>query len=100
VFELAFSSSDDEVIADAVSVWIVGGDPAPPGSFAGYFAKRMERSRSFSPRLRQVTIRAIESIKYNVLEVSGLETIRLLNRLNVDATIWWTNMYGCGCWQG
>ena len=85
VFEFAFSSRDDEVIADAVSVWIVGGDPAPPGSFAGYFAKRVDRSRTFSPRLRQVTIRAIEPVEYNVLKVSELETIRLLNRLNVDA---------------
>jgi hypothetical protein len=85
VFEFAFSSNDDEVIADAVSVWIIGGDPTPPCSFVGYFAKCMERSRPFSPRLRQVSIRAIESIKYNRLEVSGLETIHLLNCLNVDA---------------
>jgi hypothetical protein len=85
VFELAFSSSDDEVIADAVSVWIVGGYLAPPGSFAGYFAKCMERSEPFSQRLRQVTIRAIGSIRYNALKVSGLETIRLLNHLNINA---------------
>jgi hypothetical protein len=85
VFEFAFSSSDDEVIVDAVSVWIVGGDPAPPGSFAGYFAKRVEKSWPFSPRLRQMSIRVIESIECNALEVSGLETIRLLNRLSVDA---------------
>jgi hypothetical protein len=31
-----------------------------------------------------VSIRAIERIRYGVLEVSGLETVRLLNRLNVD----------------
>ena len=85
VFELAFSSHNDEVIADAVSLWIVGGDPAPPGSFAGHFAKRVDRSRPFSPRLRQVIIHAIELINYNALEVLGLEPIRLLNHLNVDA---------------
>ena len=97
VFEFAFSSHDDEVIADAASVWIVGGNPAPSSSFAGYFTKRVERSTPFSPRLRQVIIRAIELIEYNGLEVSGLETIRLLNHLNLDTDdmvdklgwVWW-----------
>jgi hypothetical protein len=83
VFEYAFSSRDDDIVADAVSVWVVGGDPAP-GLFARYFAKRMERKGPVSPRLRQVTIRAIELIKDNVLEVLGFESIRLLNCLDVD----------------
>jgi hypothetical protein len=85
VFELAFSSDDDDVIAGVVSVWIVRGHPSPPGSLACYFVKRVERSRPFSSRLRQVSIRAIETIRYNALDGSGSETIRLLNCLNVDA---------------
>jgi hypothetical protein len=103
VFKLAFSHHDDDVVADAVSVWIIGGDPAPPGSFAHYFVKHVEGSRSFSPRLRQVTIRAIESVKYNVLEVSAFETIHLLNRLNVgvddmvDKHVWAQLLAGVIC---
>ena len=41
----------------------------------------MERYAPFSPRLRWVTILAIERSE---LKVSELETIRLLNRLYVD----------------
>jgi hypothetical protein len=84
VFETAFSSDDDEVIADAASIWIVAGDHAPPGSFARYFAKRVERSTPFSPRLRQISIRVIERTWHGELETAGLETVRLLNRLDVD----------------
>ena len=84
MFEAAFSSNDDEFIADAVSVWIVGDDHTPPGSCARYFAKRVERSKPFSPRLRRVTIRVIERIWRNELNVSGLETVYLLNRLSVN----------------
>ena len=84
MFETAFSSDDDEVIADAASVWIVGGDHAPPGSFARYFTKRVESSTPFSSRLRQISIRVIERTWHGELEVSGLETVHLLNRLDVD----------------
>ena len=38
----------------------------------------------FSPRLRWVTILAIERIRRSELKVSELETIRLLDRLYVD----------------
>jgi cyanophycinase-like exopeptidase len=68
-FEVAFSSNDDEVIADAVTIWIIGGDQAPLGSFASYFAKRVESNSPFSPRLRQVAIRAIELTWRRELEV-------------------------------
>jgi hypothetical protein len=84
VFETAFSSDDDEVIADAVSIWIVGGDHVPPVSLARYLAKRVEKHTPFSPRLRQMSIRVIERIWHGELEVSGLETVRLLNRLDVN----------------
>jgi hypothetical protein len=84
MFETAFSSDDDEVVADAVSIWIVGSDHPPPGSLARYLAKRVERSTPFSPRLRQMSIRVIERTWHGELEMAGLETVRLLNRLDVD----------------
>jgi len=56
VFETAFSSND-EVIADALCVCIVGGGYAPFGSYARCLAKRVERDVPFSPRLRQASIR-------------------------------------------
>ena len=43
VFEIAFSSEDDEVIADAMCAWIADRDHMPPGSFVRYFAERVER---------------------------------------------------------
>jgi hypothetical protein len=82
-FEVAFSSNNDEVLADAVNVWIVDSDQTPPGPFVSYFAKRVESSRPFSPRLRQVVIHAIESIWYRDPEVLELEAVCLLNHLNV-----------------
>jgi len=84
VFETAFSSHDDEVITDAVSAWIMDCDLAPPGSCARYFASRVERDTPFSPRLRWMTLRAIERIEPGELKVSGLEIVRLLNHLNID----------------
>ena len=86
VLETAFSSDDDDVIADAVCVWIIGGGSKPPGSCARYLAKRVERGEPFSPRLRQASIRAIERIWCNDLGMSwlGLDTVRWLNRLDVD----------------
>ena len=84
VFETAFSSYNDEVIADAVSVWIASGDYTPSGSCVHYFSKRVERGAPFSPRLRQVSIYAIEHTWHSELQVSALETIHLLNHLNID----------------
>jgi len=84
MFKVAFSSEDDEVIADAVCVWIMDGDRTLLGSLAHYFARRVEQSKPFSPRLRQMGTRAIYRIWYCGLPVSTLETIRLLNRLEVD----------------
>ena len=83
-FKTAFSSDDDDVIADAVSIWVVDGNGASPGSCARYIAKRVERDKPFSPRLRRVSIRATERILYRELEVSELEALRWLNRLNID----------------
>ena len=83
MFEAVFSSDDDEVIADAVCAWIVG-DCTPAGSIACYFAKRVEKTEPFSPRLRQVTIRAIYRIWRSEVTTSALETVRLLHCLDVD----------------
>ena len=80
VFEAAFSSDDDEVIADVVCAWIAG-TRTPTSSFVCYFAKRLEKTSPLSPRLRQVTIRAMCRIRRSELTMS---TIRLLHRLNAD----------------
>jgi len=85
VFETAFSSRDDEVIADAVSAWIMDRVRAPPGSFVRYFTGRVERDTPFPQRLRRITLHAIGRIHDSELKMSGLEAIRLLNGLNVDA---------------
>jgi len=85
MFENVFLSHDDDIIADAVCVWIAAGDNPPPGSYVQYFAKRVERDTPFSPRLRRVSIRAIECTWRRELKVSVLETALLLNRLKVDA---------------
>jgi hypothetical protein len=92
VFEGAFSNGNDDLIADAVSAWAVDGDQVLRGSYRHYLAKRMERDTPFSPRLRRVIIHTIELIgrrEYEHFplikpEVAGLETIHLLNRLEVD----------------
>ena len=85
MFGAAFSSYDDEVIADAACAWVADRDHASLGSFVRYFAKRVERDTPFSPRLQRVVIRVIELTWRRELKVSGLEMIRLLNRLDVDA---------------
>ena len=85
VFETTFSSRDDEVIADGVCAWIADSDHMPAGSCAHYLARRVERDTTpFSPRLRQMSICAIERIWHSELAVSDVETVRLLNRLDVD----------------
>jgi len=84
VFETTFSSRDDEVIADGVCAWIMDSDHMSASSCAHYLARRVERDVSFSPRLRWMSICAIENIWRHELTVSDLETVRLLNRLDVD----------------
>ena len=48
VFETAFSSDDNEVIADAVCAWIADSGITSPGSFTRYFTDRVENDRTFS----------------------------------------------------
>ena len=84
VFETAFSSHDDEVIENAVCLWIADRNRLPSGSFMRYFAKRVGRDAPFSPRLRRVAIHAVDCISFDELEVSALAVIQLLNRLDAD----------------
>ena len=85
VFEIAFSSIYDGVVADAVSIWIAGLRIFPPCSCIYYITKRMERGTPFSPRLRRVSIQAIEHTYISLeLETSVSETVRLLNHLDVS----------------
>lgn len=86
IFKIPFSSYDDETIADAVYAWIANGDHTQPTSqsFVHYLSERMGRDEPFSPRLRQTSIHGIERTWRSEVEVSGLEAIRLLNRLEVN----------------
>ena len=60
MFETAFSSRDDEVIADALYACTVNRYKIPSGSFARYFSKCVWRDTPFSPRLRRASIYAIQ----------------------------------------
>lgn len=82
--ETAFSTADDEVVADAVCISIPSNRRIPPGSFVRHFAKRVAMDTPFSPRLRQVGIAAIERMWRNELKASGFETARLLNHFDID----------------
>jgi len=83
MFEDAFASEDDDVIADVVSVWVVDPLVTPPGSCTRYLAKLTERGRSFSRRLRRMIVHAIQGHWPMELEAAGLELILVLNHLEV-----------------
>ena len=85
VFETAFSSPDDEVVADAACVRAVCLNHGPSISCIRHLVKRVERNTPFSPRLRRVCIRAIENSSWSELESEGstLEVVRLLDRLDI-----------------
>ena len=85
MFKTVLSSNDDEVIADAVCAWIADSRVTPPGSFAGYLTKRVDKGATFSKRLRWASTRVIEGIWESEIKVSGLEGVRLLNYLEVGA---------------
>ena len=84
IFEIALSSCNDEVISDAMCARIAASYCTPAGSFMDLFANHVDRTTPFSPRLRQVAILAIRRTWINGLTVSAPETVRLLNRLEVD----------------
>jgi len=83
VFKSAFSFDDDEVVADGVCAWIADSNHMPAGSCVHHLTKRMEKGTHFSPRLRQMGICLIERMWRNGLWVSDLETVYLLNCLNI-----------------
>jgi len=80
----AFSSDDDEVIADGLCAWIANSDYMPAGSCVHYLAKRVENDTPFSPRLRRMGVRLIERMWCSRFGASELETVRLLNRLDIS----------------
>ena len=84
VFETAFSSDDDEVIADAVGMWIMSSGRTPLGLFARHLTERLERVRPLSQRLRQLIIRAVELAWDSESWESGPETVHLLNCLDAN----------------
>ena len=84
IFETAFSSDDDEVVADAVHMWITTNGRTPLGSFACHFAKRLEKDRPLSEGLRQLIIDVVELIWDNEPWESGPETVHLLNCLDTS----------------
>lgn len=84
MFEVAFSSDDDDVIADAASAWIASNLNTPPGSFVQYFAKRIDEAEPFSPRLKLVVLRVVERIWEREFKKSWLEAARFLDHLEVN----------------
>jgi len=85
VFETAFLSYNDDVIVDAMCVWVVSGYNAPPSSLTCHLAKQVEWGVPFFPRLQLASIHTIERIWHDELRVSGLDTVCWLNHINIDA---------------
>ena len=83
MFETAFSSRDDEVVADAIWAYVANCYRTPLGSFARHFSKRAGSDTPFSPRLQRISIHAIEVIWFNVREGLMSEAIRWLDPLSV-----------------
>ena len=84
MFKTASPSADDDVIADFACAWLANLDREPVGSCMRYFAERVESAAPFSQRLRWASIQVIGRVLDSELEVSGLEVVRLLHRLDVD----------------
>ena len=84
MFTEAFSSEDDDVIADAVAVWVVDPLVTHPGSCARPLVKLTEKERPFSPRLRRTIVYAVQRNWPMELEATGLELVVFLNHLEVD----------------
>ena len=96
IFETAFSSDDDEVVADAVRMLITSCGHTPLGSFARHFTKRLERDRPLSEGLQQLIIDVVERTWNNEPWESGPETVRLLNCLDADLDGLRENVRVCG----
>jgi hypothetical protein len=83
MLDAIFATENDDLIADAVYVWIVDREVAPPGSCTRRLLKLTERGQPFSPRLRSMILRAVQELQHLELEGAGLEFVRLLNNLEV-----------------
>ena len=83
IFKTAFSSDDDDVIADAVCAWIAYSVGTPPSSLVHLLSWRMGINKPFSTRLQEMVIYAIEHNWRNELKVSVPETVRLLGCLDM-----------------
>ena len=84
IFETGFSSDDDEVVADAVRMWITSSLPTPLHSFARHFTKRLERYTPLSEGLRQLVIRVVKRTYGSEPWESEQEIVYLLNSLDAD----------------
>jgi hypothetical protein len=83
MLDAIFTTENDDLIADAVYVWIVDLEVTPPGSCTRRLLRLTERGQPFSPRLRSTIMLAVEELHYSELEGAGLEFVRLLNNLKV-----------------
>jgi hypothetical protein len=84
MLDIIFTTENDDLIADAVCVWIVDREVTPPGSCTRRLLKLTERGRPFSPRLRCTIVRAVRHIWKWELEAAELELVYLLNDLEVS----------------
>ena len=90
IFETAFSSDDDEVVADALRMWITSGVCTSLGSFSRYFTKRLERDRPFPRELQRLIMCVIVQFWMGERPESGPEIVHLLNRLNANTGWSWS----------
>jgi hypothetical protein len=88
MLDAIFTTENDDLIADAMCVWIVDQKVTPPGSCTRRLLKLTERDRLFSPRLRLTIFLAVQQLLDRELKATGLEFVHLLNNLEfgVDDT--------------
>ena len=85
MFDIIFTSGNDEVLADTLCAWAADRDQATIGScHARRLDGRVERSIPFSPRLRRIIIKVIQGCELTT-DGSELDVARLLNQLYLDA---------------
>ena len=103
IFDVVFSSYDDEAIADAVYVWAADRHRTTTGSCALHLSRRVDRGTPFSPRLRRVIVDVLNQIPGAAGR--GVEAARLLNQLdpNVedmkDGHMWWRLLVDMIRWE-
>ena len=91
IFETAFSSDDDQVVADALRMWITSGACTSLGSFSRYFTMRLERDNPFPRELQQLIMCVIVQFWMSERRESGPEIVHLLNRLNANTGWSWSH---------